>query len=171
MNPPRNPPRFAVDSNFLMALVEVPDAARDALDIIRQRVPEACVLATESVLNEIDNFIVTPSLGKRVRALKAQAALSARGIQLAPLADWQAAISEVIADKLLDQGLVPWEEKHDAHILAEASVLGCQMLVTSDPHLLDIDRARLSQVLQACGAPMVAVRSPRDIARQFAGRR
>ena len=163
-------PLFAVDSNFLFNLVGPSDAARDALDTIRERSPRAVVLATESVLNEIDNFVVTPSLGKQVSARKAQTAIIARGIQPALLDDPQDTIARSIANKLLIQGVIPWEERNDARILAEAAVLGCQMLITSDSDLCAADRAQLARVLWECDVSAVVIRTPREIVREFGGR-
>lgn len=51
------------------------------------------------------------------------------------LTDLQATIARSIADKLLEQGIIPPAERNDALILAEAAVPGCQVLISSDNHL------------------------------------
>jgi len=161
------PPLFAVDTNFLLGLVEPPDDARDALDIIRERTPRASVLITESAFAELDHFATTPSLGRQESAEKAEAAMIGLGIQPVLLTDLQGTFAKSVAGKLLERGLVPWEEQHDARILAEAAVLECQLLISADAHLRAIDRARLAEVLESSGVGVVAVRSPRDIVREF----
>jgi len=165
-----NPPLFAVDTNFLMDLGLPKDVAHEALDIIRKRSPRASVLATDSVLDELEHFAAVPASGKQPSARKAQAAMFERGIQPTLLSDLQATIADSIAGKLIDQDILPWKEKHDARILAEAAVLECQLLISSDSHLRDIDSARLESVLDKCGVPMVVIRRPNEIVRMFAGR-
>jgi hypothetical protein len=71
---------------------------------------------------------------------------------------------------LLEQGIIPWEEQNDALILAEAAALECQVLLASDSDLRDTEPARLALALRECGAPMVVVRKPDDIVREFGGR-
>jgi predicted nucleic acid-binding protein len=165
------PPLFAVDTNFLLGLVEAPDAARDALAIIRKRSPGAIVLAPERTLAELSRFAATPSSGRQPAAKKALADMVARGIQPALLTDLQAALADSIAGKLITQGIIPASEHNDAVILAEAAVLGSQILITSDTHLRDADRTRLALALQASDVPVVVVCTPREIVRQFAPRR
>jgi hypothetical protein len=82
----------------------------------------------------------------------------------------QAITARSVANKLLDQGVIPAWERNDALILAEAAVLGCQLLISSDSHVRDADAARLALVLHECQMPVVIVRKPGDIMRLFAGR-
>ena len=162
-----NSPLFAVDTNFLMDLAFPRDVAHDALDLILERSPKAAVLVTERVLVELDRFATTPALGKQALALKAQAVMIERGIRPVLLADLQVPIAASIATKLIDQGILPWKERNDARILAEAAVLGCRLLITSDKHLRDADRTQLARVLRECGFSEVMVRKPAEIARLF----
>ena len=128
------------------------------------------MLVTDSTLDELDHFADTPSFGKQALALKALSIMTASGIQPTLLTDRQNAIARLIAHKLLEQGIIPPRERNDAFILAEAAVLGCQLLVSSDSHLRDADRARLERVLLSCGVSAVVVRKPDEIVRQFPGR-
>ena len=164
------PPLFAVDTNFLMNLSAASDTALDALDVIRKRAPKAAVLATESVLNELVHFTATPSSGKQPLARKALVSLLAWGIQPTHITDLQATFADSIAGKLIDQGIIPADENNDATILAEAAVLECQILVSSDSDLRDANRSRLALALQACGVSVVVVCTPNEIVRMFAGR-
>src|SRR5205814_311599 len=44
-------------------------------------------------------------------------------------------IVEHIADTLRERGLIPAAERNDSFVLAEAALLGCRVLLTSDEHL------------------------------------
>ena len=68
-----------------------------------------------------------------------------------------------IAKRLLHAAVLP----PDARILAEAAVLGCSVLLTSDEHLREIDFQRLSFELASfeVGAPVIA--TPREIVLKF----
>jgi len=52
-------------------------------------------------------------------------------------------------------------------ILAEAALLGCSMLLTSDDHLRSMDFARLAFELQAFHARVPVIATPREIVRKF----
>ena len=56
---------------------------------------------------------------------------------------------------------------YDGLILAEAALLGCSMLLTSDDHLRSMDFARLAFELQAFHARVPVIATPREIVRKF----
>lgn len=64
-------------------------------------------------------------------------------------------IAEQFARRLLFSGLLPPEELNDALILAETSVAGIPLLVTSDKHLLDIDEEALLLLFNRADLPSV----------------
>jgi len=64
-------------------------------------------------------------------------------------------------------GLLPEEEVNDGMILAEAALLGCSILLTSDDHLRSMDFARLAFELQAFQAGVPVIATPREIVRKF----
>jgi len=164
--------RLAVDTNFLLYLAQPREVAHDALEVIRRRIRGAQILVTPTVLDEL----VTKSEDDTdpvVRDLARKALprfMREWGMTPVELPDLQSTFARSIADKLLAQGIMPCEEHNDARILAEAALLECQLLVSSDSHLCDIDPGRLALALQACGVSVVLVLSPRDIVRKFAGR-
>jgi len=86
------------------------------------------------------------------------------------LDDFQNTVAGLAAKRLLDQSVIPAEERNDALILAEAAMLGCQVLISSDAHLRDANPMRVAQALREKGVPMVIIRKPTDIVREFAGR-
>jgi len=72
-----------------------------------------------------------------------------------------------VASEIRSRGLLPGQEVHDSLILAEAALLDCGLLLTSDEHLRGIDHERLTLVLNPfeLGPPVIA--SPREIVRKF----
>ena len=153
-----------------MDLAHPKDVALDAREVIHRRMRGAQILATPCVLKEtFRNAQIATDPKTRADAHKALVGMKAWGVVAVELSDIQATIARFTANKLLDEGIIPVEEYNDALILAEAAVLGCQVLVSSDSHLLGADRARLALALQACGVNVVVVCSPREIVQVFAG--
>ena len=62
---------------------------------------------------------------------------------------------------------MPAEELNDSLIIAEAALLGCRMLVSSDAHLRGVDFQTLTRLLKDrhVAAPVIA--TPREIVRKF----
>ena len=155
-----------------MNLAHPQDVAHDALDVIRRRVRGAQMLVVPRAFKELVNIALNdPAPKQREIAHKALSRLRRDwGMSPVELTDLQTTFARSIANKLLDQGLIPPAERNDARILAEAALLECQLLVSSDSHLCDIDPGQLALALQACGVSVVLVISPRDIVRKYAGR-
>lgn len=76
-------------------------------------------------------------------------------------------IVEVIGEKLRSKGLLPADEIHDSQILAEAALLGCKVLLTSDAHLRGIDFQSLTLLLQGFDVTAPIIATPREIVRKF----
>jgi predicted nucleic acid-binding protein len=165
------PTLFAADTNFLLDLALPRDIAHDAHALIRRRVPGAQIVATQTVLDELEHF-ATRDARPAMRALAAKALGSIPAWHITPvlLTDTQSFIAERIAGKLRDQGIIPGEERSDSHVLAETALLGCQILVSADSHLRDADRTRLALALQSCDVPVVVVCKPVEIVSMFSGR-
>ena len=163
--------RLAVDSNFLMNLAHPKDVALDALEVIHRRLRGAQILAVPRVVKELAiKVIKEPDPEKRARARRALASMGTWGICSVELTDLQKTIARSIAGKLLDQGIIPPEERNDALILAEAAFTRCNMLVTSDAHLLHIDRQRLRTLFAEHGIGAPVILSPWKIVSGFSGK-
>ena len=164
---------LAVDTNFAMDCAHPRDVALDALEIIQQRLRGARILVTTTVLDELATKAHSdPDAKTRESARTALLRMRSEwGMQPVELSDLQAVTARNIANRLLDGGIIEWEEKNDARIVAEAAVLGCQLLISSDGHLCHADPARLALALQECGVSVVLVFPPAKIVREFAGRR
>jgi len=143
------PLRLAVDTNVLLDLAEGVEAILDTLTLLDQRLPGNDILIVPSVLDELA-FLCDSGQSERVR----QSALGAirlvreqdRFRPLLELACPSARIEEV-AREFRSRGLLPEEEVHDSLILAEAALLGCGLLLTSDEHLRGVDHEKLTLVL------------------------
>ena len=164
--------RFAVDTNFLMDLAQPKDVAHDALEVIRRRLHGVQILCVPRVIKEIVHKAQNDPSPKK-RALAHEAMLNmvrAWGVFPVELDDVKNDIARSVADKLRVQGIILWEERNDALILAEAAVLGCHLLISSDEHLRGADPAQLARVLWECDVSEVVVRTPVEIVRDFGGR-
>jgi hypothetical protein len=81
------------------------------------------------------------------------------------------AVEEAVADnatrRLRESGLLPYEERNDASIIAEAAVLDCVLPVSRDSHLLDLDRERLAMLLRHLDLPVPLIASPEMLLKKF----
>jgi len=68
---------------------------------------------------------------------------------------------------LRDIGLLPYEERNDALVIAESAVLNCVLLVSRDSHLFDIDRERLAFLFRQLDLPVPLIASPDDLLKKF----
>jgi predicted nucleic acid-binding protein len=128
--PPRSP-LIAVDTNVPLELADCKEHALDALDVIGRRLKPARILVTPTVFQEL----VYLADGGATKAEREQAARALRGLaqwglDLVNLVPVGHGIVERIADKLQESQLLPAEEYNDGLILAEASLLGCAVLLT-----------------------------------------
>jgi rRNA-processing protein FCF1 len=163
------PLRLAVDTNVLLDLADGVEAVVDAFDLLDQRLPEKDVVVLPSVLDELA-FLCDSGDTERVR----QSALNAIGLmqqqdrfrpllQLATPPD----LATKLAREVRRRELVPEEEVHDSLILAEAALLGCALLLTSDEHLCGVDHERLTLTLHPFELVAPVIASPREIVRKF----
>jgi predicted nucleic acid-binding protein len=163
------PLRLAVDTNVLLDLVEPVEAVLDAFEVLDRRRPDHDRLVVPSVVDELA-FLCDFAGTERVR----QSALSALKLLREPgrfrvlleLVHPQDLIEEV-AREVRSRDLLPAEEVHDSLILAEAALLGCGLLLTSDEHLRGVDHERLTLALNPFELMPPVIASPREIVRKF----
>ena len=158
----------AVDSNVPLDLADGNESVLDAVNTIRARLTNVRFVVTPSVFQELVHVAFKDSVAAR-REL-------ARGA-LRRLKEWQFDLLEIvpvghgivesIARRLRAVGLLPEEEVHDSLILAEAALLGCAVLLTSDSHLRGLDYARLTWELNACDVSVPVIATPREIVNKF----
>ncbi|MDQ3623180.1 MAG: hypothetical protein M3463_11915 [Verrucomicrobiota bacterium] len=78
-------------------------------------------------------------------------------------------IVEQVALKLRVAGVLPEQEQNDSLIIAEAALIGCTLLLSSDNHLTEAnEHPRLRVVLKECDVERdFVIATPRRIAQQF----
>jgi predicted nucleic acid-binding protein len=163
---------FAVDTNPLIDWAQGHDATPDCLDVIRRRVPGAWVLVPPTVIQELGYFARTDTQGLARTALRTLELIRdeplLRPVNLVPVGH---GIVEINASKIRQKNLLPPEEINDSLILAEAGLLNCQILLSTDAHLTGIDSQRLAEVMRDFDGSTPIIRAPRQIIRQFGSRR
>jgi predicted nucleic acid-binding protein len=159
----------AADTNYLLDLAEETAVAWEALEAIRKRLPHAVITVPPTVIHELVTAHDDPSDAEEQRlATIALANLRRKwGFQPVDFVPVGHGIVERIAESIRVRGYAPHEEVNDSFVLAEAALLGCTLLVTTDNHLLDAPAGPLRLLLDAydVGCPIIV--SPRKIARDF----
>lgn len=161
--------RVAIDTNVLRHLADDLEHVVDAVETIRSRVKGCRLVITVTVIHELawqaehaespdEREEARKALGKSVHHFKIEP------VNLLPVGH---GIVDVIARKLHDAGLLPHDEKNDAYILAEAALLGCSILLTSDSHLRDISHEKLSMLLNQSDVRTPIIATPAEIVKKF----
>jgi predicted nucleic acid-binding protein len=163
------PSRLAVDTNVLLDLADEVDDVLDAASVIDDRLPDADKLVTPSVLDELaylaDSGLTLPMRQSARRAVQ----LLRHETRFRPILELPFAPERVeeLATVFRRRTLLPIEEIHDALILAEAILLDCDILLTSDEHLRSIDHQQLTWVLNQRDLTAPVIATPREIVRKF----
>lgn len=159
---------IAVDTNVPLDLADGKEDLLDALLVIRRRLKEGRLLLTPTAFQELV-FLAdhAESSADQRLATKALRGLAGWRIELINLVPVQHGIVERIAERVVELRLIPVEEFNDALIFAEAALLGCDLLLSSDAHLrgVEFDRAKAEMLRFDVEAPVIA--TPREIVRRF----
>jgi predicted nucleic acid-binding protein len=166
--PTRPPTHVAVDTNVPLDLAIERELVIDALDTIRRRTSTRLILVPPSVAEELA-FIADRGEIPADRDAANHFLRNHRdwGFQLVNYVPFGHEFIARIAERVLDHGLLPEEEVHDAFILVESALLGCSMLLTSDEHLRGINFQRLTFELQAFDVIAPVIATPREIVAKF----
>jgi predicted nucleic acid-binding protein len=166
---------IAADTNILLDQAVGSEDVLGALDVIRERLPEAKFIVTPTVLEELGYQMQSGEAeAERDAARTALSNLLAWGYQPLHVSPVGRGITEQIGWKLRAKGIVPAEEENDAYVIAEAALLGCSILLSSDHHLLDAQENPLFRdLLRECDVDgeSLVIATPRKIAGQFFRRR
>jgi rRNA-processing protein FCF1 len=168
-NLPNRSTRVAVDTNFLFDLASDTEVVVEALEVIRKRLEGPVVIVTPTVFMELTRACIEP-VDVRERTCAPIAMRRLRddwGFHVVNLVPVGRGIVECVADKVRERGYLPHDERNDSRLLAEAALLDCILLVTSDAHLLNAPAGPLKLLLdtQDVMSPMIV--SPRKLAREF----
>jgi predicted nucleic acid-binding protein len=169
MGPQPHPnPLVAVDSNVPLDLADGNESVLDALNTIRSRLANVRFVVTPSVFQELAHVALhDTSVARRALGRDALRRLKQWRFDFLEIVPVGHGIVESIARRLRAAGLLPEEEVHDSLILAEAALLGCAVLLTSDAHLRGLDYARLTWELNACDVSVPVIATPKEIVRKF----
>lgn len=166
--PPEHTPLLvAVDTNFLLDLaIERPNPQR-AVAYIRKKKPGAVIMVPPTVLDELAHLLETGGPGEKIAAgFTLQSLRSVWKMHPVDLIPVGHGIVECIADKIRDRGFIPQAERNDSLILAEAALLDCKLLLSSDDHLLKANSPALAALLTVqhdVGCPVIV--SPYQVAK------
>lgn len=163
------PLRLAADTNVLLDLADRDEDVLDAVALIDRRLPASEWFVTTSVLDELA-FLADSgnSASLRQSARRAFQDLQSKS-RFRPLLELPFPFEHIeqVADEFRRLRLLPAEEVHDARVLAEASFLGCAMLLTSDEHLRGVDHEGLTLALRPFDLLPPVIATPRELVRKF----
>lgn len=147
--------KWALDTNVLIDLAEGQDAAHTLREIALERAYTLHV--SPQVIQELSHLYRTHKEDLAFQALKCMREWSILPFNCLPVGH---GITEQFSQELQRRRLIQDGEFNDGLILAEASLYGAALLVTSDSHLLDIDAERLKLLFEEKDLFPVSVISP-----------
>ncbi len=151
-----------------MDLARGEESTIDAIELIRKRLPRAAFLVLPTVIQELTYIALRGDIAKEQRDAK-RALGSIREWGFHPLNFIPAghAITDSVATRTREAGLLPTQEVNDSLFVAEAALAGCTIIVSSDRHIRDIDQPRLNKLLNEADVSALVISSPRQILREF----
>lgn len=159
---PESKPQLGLDTNVLFDLADEQDFAGTVLEVLKEE--KATVKVSPTVLIEIEYEIMQPASPQKARrAEHALRCLPSWGITPFTLAPIQLAIAAEFSRSLQQASILPDGEFHDGCILAETALCPLEYLLTSDLHLLSLDREKLKFMFRERGLPNVHVVSARNL--------
>lgn len=133
--------QLSLDTNVLLDLAAEQDFAHEFREEFQRR--GYALLLAPTVLAELEYLLTFGTPVEQELAEKASGQIEAWQLTAFDLPEVRLAIAEQFSRRLLRQGLLPPEEFNDGLILAESSLAGIPVLVTSDAHLLNMDEEAL----------------------------
>ncbi len=165
----QKPQLVAVDTNVLMRLANGHEATIDSWQLIKRRLRPVQFIATPTVLDEL-SFIALDDSDALIRDAAASALRWMRPRWQCQPVDFNAVQEAVAANascRIRESGLIPYEERNDAAVIAEASILNCVLLVSRDSHLLDVDPEKLGLLLRQLDLSAPLIVSPERLLKKF----
>lgn len=162
----------ALDTNVLMDLACGEESTVDAIELMGKRLPGAVCLVLPTVIQELTYIARKGDTSREQRdAKRALGGIREWGFQPINFIPAGHAITDSIARKIREAGLLPMQEVNDSLFVAEAALAECTIIVSSDRHIRDIDQSRLNKLPDEADVSAVAISSPRQLLREFASRR
>lgn len=160
----------AVDTNVLLDQAVGDADVLDAILTLKTRLKGARFIVPPTILEELGYQFVNGDEEARQAAATALTHMGEWGYEPRDLPAYQKGIAERISFKLRSLGPLPDEEENDGLIVAEAALLGCQLLLSSDHHMLDAQQhPRFRSILEESevDGDGIVIGSPRTIVRRF----
>ena len=161
---------IAVDTNVLLDQAVGDADVLDALLTLTTRLKGTSFIVPPTVLEELGYQCVNGDDEQRQAAEIALIRMREWRYEPLNLAAYQKGIAEQISFKLRSLGPLPDEEENDGLIIAEAALLGCQLLLSSDHHMIEAQQhPRFRGVLEESevDGDDIVIGSPRTIVRRF----
>ena len=154
---------LALDANVLLDLAEEKDFAHEFREAFATR--GYSFLIPPTVIAELDLLATLGTAPQRRLADISLGKITTWGCRPFTLSSTDLAIAARFAARLLDSRLILETELNDGKILAQASLAGIPLLVTSDKHLLDIGEDALLLAFNEADLPPVHPAHPRRLMR------
>jgi predicted nucleic acid-binding protein len=152
--------QLALDTNLPLDLADGLDAAHAFREQFQEK--GYALVVPPTVVTELTLKAEDKSDPKKAKlAMRALQSLRGWGIRPYDLKSVEHGITSEFARRLIERGLLPEGEFNDGVILAETSLGGIPVLVSSDRHLLDIPKEALHLELGAADLNAVSVAHPR----------
>ena len=161
---------IAVDTNVLLDQAVGDADVLDAILTLTTRLKGVSFIVPPTVLEELGYQFVNGDDEPRQAAETALMRMREWGYEPLNLAAYQKGIAEQISFKLRSLGPLPDEEENDGLIIAEAALLGCQLLLSSDHHMIEAQQhPRFRGILEESevDGDGIVIGSPRTIVRRF----
>jgi predicted nucleic acid-binding protein len=133
--------RLALDTNVIFDLAGDQAVAHDFRDVCLERGYSLWLPPT--VVEELAYFSESRDVPRKRLATNALNNLLSWKVRPIQLDDLDRYLAKRFSRLLRDRGLLPDDEDNDGRILGETATAGIAMLVTSDRHILDMDREQL----------------------------
>ncbi len=155
----KTPSSVALDSNVLFDLAAKEEFALAALEVLKEQ--GTGLFIPPNVFIELEFEIRHgQSPQKAARAIHAMENISACEMKVMRLDPHKMGIAHEFSKAIRNAQLLPYEECNDGDILGEATQHPVEFLLTSDKHLLEIDRDQLHALYRAKDLPKVEIVSP-----------
>jgi len=155
--------RVALDSNVLLSLARGVDTTHEFRQRFQAR--RYVLHAPPTVLRELQWLQNYGTPDERALAQIALRQMPAWRLEPFAIEQKHETIPAEFARRLINNHLLPPEERNDGRILAETALGQIPVLATRDHHLLDIDEAALTLAFSEAGLPTVRAAHPTDLLR------
>jgi predicted nucleic acid-binding protein len=164
------PQLIAVDTNVIIDYAVGDDVVLDCFSTISRRIPKSIIFVLPTVIQELTSIAFDDQETREKRqivGIALHSLVKLWGFQPMNCIPVAHGIAEQTAYKLRKNGIIPYDEVNDSLIVAEAALVGVQLLLTNDTHLRDIDQTLMRNILDSCDLKTPVIYSPHRIVKDF----